>query len=74
MNCLKNREAWTCTENWRDLPRGDLWRPRSKQELAEAAARDKKWFARCRPAVRQDRYGVRRYVYAARDCEYGRYE
>jgi hypothetical protein len=26
---------------------------------------------RCRPSVRQDRYGVPRYHYAARGCEFG---
>ena len=41
-------------------------------EVAEARERDKAWEARCRPILRQDAYGVSRYVYAAPGCEYGR--
>ena len=41
-------------------------------EAAEARERDKAWEARCRPILRQDAYGVNRYVYAAPGCEYGR--
>lgn len=40
--------------------------------LVEAREREKAWEARCRPTLRQDYYGVNRYVYAAPGCEYGR--
>ena len=40
----------------------------------ESAQRERKWLARCRPAIRHDEYGVGRYVYAARGCEFGRSE
>jgi hypothetical protein len=40
----------------------------------ESAQRERKWLARCRPAIRHDEYGVGRYVYAARGCEFGRTE
>ncbi len=48
--------------------------PRGEKEIADAAARERLWQARCRPAIRQDQYGVRRYHYAAPGCEYGKYE
>ncbi len=44
----------------------------SAEERAEAQERDRAWQARCRPVLRQDYYGVSRYVYAAPGCEYGR--
>jgi hypothetical protein len=46
---------------------------RNERDAAEAAERDRKWAARCKPVVRFDRYGVQRYGYAAPGCEFGRY-
>jgi len=46
----------------------------SLEDTAESRERDRKWVDRCKPVVRQDAYGVGRYVYAARGCEYGRTE
>ena len=46
--------------------------PQSEQDRAEAEARDRRWVERCRPVIRQDQYGMPRYVYAAAGCEYGR--
>ena len=46
--------------------------PTSAEERARADARDKRWVERCSPRIRQDEFGVPRYVYAARGCEYGR--
>ena len=51
-----------------------LREPLGEREMAEAAARDRRWLARCEPIVRQDRNGVRRYLYAAPDCDVGRFE
>jgi hypothetical protein len=48
--------------------------PRSDEEIAESAARDRLWQARCRPVIHQDIYGVKRYIYSAPGCEYGKYE
>ncbi|MET0443263.1 MAG: hypothetical protein ABWY35_04815 [Pseudorhodoplanes sp.] len=42
------------------------------EEVAEARERDRAWEARCRPILRQDAYGVSRYLYAAPGCEFGR--
>lgn len=44
----------------------------SEQESAEHQQRDKLWQTRCRPVIKQDEFGVPRYVYAARGCEFGR--
>ena len=46
----------------------------SPEDAAENRERDRKWVERCKPVVRQDAYGVSRYVYAARGCEHGRIE
>jgi hypothetical protein len=46
--------------------------PRSVQEEADFAERDRKWVAYCRPVIKPDRYGVERYHYAAPGCEHGR--
>ncbi len=46
--------------------------PRQSEEEREAAeARDRHWVERCRPVIRQDRYGMPRYSYAAPGCELG---
>jgi len=44
----------------------------SEQDTAEQERRDKAWQARCKPVIRQDQFGVPRYIYAAHGCEYGR--
>jgi len=44
------------------------------KDAGDIEARERLWRARCRPTVREDAYGVRRYQYAAPGCEYGRYE
>jgi hypothetical protein len=48
--------------------------PQTEKDIADAAARERLWQARCRPVIRQDQYGVRRYHYSAPGCEYGKYE
>jgi len=48
--------------------------PRTQAEERETAEHERLWRARCHPVVKQDRYGVDRYVYAAPGCGYGRYE
>jgi hypothetical protein len=45
--------------------------PTDEIEKARATERDQKWLQRCRPIIAQDRYGVPRYHYAARGCEFG---
>jgi hypothetical protein len=41
------------------------------EEVAELREREARWVERCRPMLLRDAYGVGRYVYAARGCEYG---
>jgi hypothetical protein len=48
--------------------------PQSEKDIADTATRERLWEARCKPVIRQDQYGVRRYRYAAPGCEYGKYE
>jgi hypothetical protein len=43
----------------------------NEDDIAESRERDRRWVERCRPQLRTDAYGVNRYVYAARGCEYG---
>lgn len=46
----------------------------SPEDIAESRERERKWVERCKPVVREDAFGVGRYVYAARGCEFGRTE
>ncbi len=48
--------------------------PQTEADYRAAAEHDRLWTAHCKPVVKQDRYGVDRYVYAAPGCDYGRYE
>jgi hypothetical protein len=48
--------------------------PASEAEAREVERTVRLWRAHCHPAIRQDRYGVSRYVYAAPGCEFGKYE
>jgi hypothetical protein len=76
-DCVYGYGGHSCTRIWRRLGNPYVMqvpRPRSEEEVTEAAARDRLWEARCRPIVRQDMYGVRRYHYFAPGCEYGKYE
>jgi len=48
--------------------------PANEKDVADLAARERLWQARCKPVIRQDVHGVRRYQYAAPGCDYGKYE
>ena len=74
-NCVGARGMSSCITKWGEG--GDphiieVPQPLSEDERASAAARDRKWVARCKPVIHQDRYGVPRYYYAAPGCEFGR--
>jgi hypothetical protein len=45
--------------------------PLDEAEKARVMARDRRWRARCRPVVENDRFGVARYHYSAPGCEFG---
>jgi len=72
--CVGSFYSFSCVKHWgsysdpyiRLVPH-----PQSEAEKAISAERDHKWQARCHPAVFQDYYGVPRYQYAARGCEFG---
>jgi hypothetical protein len=40
-------------------------------DKAQAATRERRWMIHCHPIIARDAYGVARYQYAARGCEYG---
>ena len=48
--------------------------PASEQQQALAMERERRWTSHCKPEIKQDRYGVGRYYYAAPGCEFGRAE
>jgi hypothetical protein len=67
----------SCVETWHKLVNPYVIQvpaPQSEQDVAETASRERLWEARCKPVIRQDQYGVRRYHYAAPGCENGKYE
>jgi hypothetical protein len=73
-SCVGGAGSVNCIGQWG--PGGDpnvrvVPRSYSDDERAEARARDRKWVAQCQPVIDRDRYGVARYHYAARGCEYG---
>jgi len=74
LNCVGGRGSVSCVGQWG--PGGDpnvrtVPKPLGEDERAQAAARDRKWLAKCDPVIERDRFGVARYHYAARGCEYG---
>jgi len=74
-SCFGSLRFFSCVTQWgpRDDPQlRHVPVPRDAQEEAEFVARDRKWVARCRPVITQDRYGVSRYHYASPHCEFGR--
>jgi hypothetical protein len=75
-SCVSTRGSFNCVTTWRgglgDAHITHVPGPISDQEDTESRERDRLWQVRCKPVVRQDEYGVPRYRYAARGCEYGR--
>jgi hypothetical protein len=78
LSCVGTFGAFSCVaihrKNVGDPHAKTVAEPDAAREKAESEKREKRWLARCHPTVRQDRYGVERYVYAAPGCEYGRYQ
>lgn len=73
--CLRSGEAFVCTE----VVATPVAFPRiislGKSANGSAAQeRYRRWIARCHPVMKQDAYGVHRYQYAARGCEFGKNE
>jgi len=72
--CAGYRGTFNCVARW-GAPADPyvhlVPQPLSEAEIARAQERDLKWREHCHPAVAYDRFGVARYQYAARGCEYG---
>src|SRR3954452_20579075 len=75
-NCVGTRGLESCVTMFRrPNPNPYIIRvptPISEREMADHRQRDKLWEERCKPTIRQDDFGVQRYVYAARGCEFGK--
>ena len=74
-NCVEGYRNFSCITSWRRRPINPHIRrvPQSgsEEETLVNRQRDERWQARCRPVVTQDQYGVSRYRYAARGCDFG---
>jgi hypothetical protein len=73
-SCTDTWTSYSCVTRWG--PATDPFvrivpQPRDDEERTRATERDRKWFDRCHPIIRADRYGVSRYHYAAAGCEFG---
>jgi len=73
--CTGGRGSLNCAGRLYEEP-GDPYvrqvpQPHSDAEKARASEREQKWREHCQPVIRQDRYGVGRYWYAAPGCEFG---
>jgi hypothetical protein len=75
VSCLGDApRSFNCAGRW-DMAPGDPYirfvpEPGEAQKSA-FKERDRKWLAHCRPVVERDVFGVARYHYAARGCEFG---
>ncbi len=73
-SCVGMWNGFNCVTRWG--PAGDphvrlVPEPLGEAEKARVMARDRRWWARCRPVVKYDRFGVARYHYSAPSCEFG---
>lgn len=75
-NCFGSRNMESCISTFRSGRLNPhviaVPGPAAANELSAAEARDRRWAERCRPVIRQDRYGMPRYSYDMPGCEYGR--
>jgi hypothetical protein len=69
-SCIVVGGTLSCVTRWRHHEGAP--KPPTEQELTEVRERERRWEAYCRPYVWQDEFGVRRYGYTERGCEYGR--
>jgi len=75
VNCVRSHGSVSCAAHWGPRVHPHIRRyapPRDEQLEKEAAARERKWVARCRPVLKEDPYGVSRYQYAIPGCEFGK--
>jgi len=74
LNCVGGFRNLNCAAQWGTA--GDPYvravpEVLGEAEKAQAAARERRWLIHCHPVIERDAYGVARYQYAARGCEYG---
>jgi hypothetical protein len=72
--CIGQQGALNCVGRWGDATDPYIRKvpePADDAERQRSAERDRKWEARCHPQIAQDRFGVPRYLYSARGCEFG---
>ena len=75
VSCVGSYGSVSCSGFWGPSVDTHIRRyspPKDEQLEKEAAARERRWVARCRPVLKEDHYGVSRYQYAAPGCEFGR--
>jgi len=75
-NCVGGRGSVSCVSTWRRGITDPHIIPspgRAPSRRSRGAAARQTLEARCRPIVRQDQFGVERYVYVAPGCEFGKY-
>jgi hypothetical protein len=74
LSCIGGFSSLNCTAQW-GFPGDAHVRPvpeiLGEAEKAQAATRERRWLIHCHPVIARDAYGVARYRYAARGCEYG---
>ncbi len=73
-SCVRGAGALDCVTRFgapQDPYVRSVPQPLGDDEKALAERRDRQWMDRCRPVIRQDRYGIARYRYAAPGCEFG---
>ena len=75
-SCVGSGASFSCAGSYGD--RGgnphviDLLRAKDEDAVKASQERERRWVAYCSPSIAYDRYGVGRYVYAVRGCEFGR--
>ncbi|MGE0750606.1 MAG: hypothetical protein AB7K64_08465 [Variibacter sp.] len=77
-SCVGSGASVTCTGSYGDRSGNThvigVARASDEEAARVSQDREKRWVAYCAPDIVHDRYGVGRYVYAVRGCEFGRYK
>jgi hypothetical protein len=75
-SCVGSGASFSCAGSYGD--RGgnphviDILRAKDESTVMASLEREQRWVSYCSPSIAYDRYGVGRYVYAVRGCEFGR--
>ena len=77
VTCFQYAGIVSCSGEWGEA-RGSFPKiihvpePKGDKETAEAEQEYRQWLERCRPVLRENRYGVGEYHYAKPGCEFGK--